>query len=112
MDRDAHRIQIAEYAMGLLDDSDRQKVAHLIATDPDTRAEAALWTESLVDLMDVDDVAPPPALLSRIKADAFGAPDRAWWQDIFASEHRTTLVAVAATKITLIVIVVWLMTLS
>lgn len=58
----------AEYALGVLGAAERRDVQRRLAREPGLAAEVALWEERLVGLLDeVDEVAPPGAVWSRIE---------------------------------------------
>lgn len=63
----------AEYVLGLLTPSEAQAFEVLMESDPQVQADYARWAEDFVGLTDdIAPVAPPAALLDRIRAAAFG----------------------------------------
>ncbi|KUF12254.1 anti-sigma factor [Pseudoponticoccus marisrubri] len=73
----------AEYALGLLEGAERQDFEARLAQDPDLRQDVAAWTEYFTTFTDqIAEETPPPALLRRIEAEAFGPPPTPLWRQV------------------------------
>lgn len=73
-DGEDDRVLAAEYALGLLSPEETAEVEARLPHEPELRALYAAWAEDFAGLTDdIPEVAPPPALKTRIDADLFGA---------------------------------------
>ncbi len=78
------RILVAEYALGLLDDTERLTMARRLAAEPALRAELRTWRSKLetLDAAFVE-TPPPPAALPSIERRLFGEPARTgFWESL------------------------------
>jgi anti-sigma-K factor RskA len=74
---DGDRVLVAEYALGLLDAAEHERLANRLAVEPELRRELALWRRRLVDLDHEFAEAPAPAgVLARVEARLFPAAPR------------------------------------
>jgi anti-sigma-K factor RskA len=81
---DDDRVLVAEYALGLLEGSERAVIAHRIATEPALAREMVLWRQRLSTLdHEFAEVAPPANNFAAIERRLFGEPERAgWWHSL------------------------------
>jgi anti-sigma-K factor RskA len=72
---------IAEYALGLLSEDERQTLEDTLARSPDLQQDLVAWNEYLVTFTEnLPTRAPAPTLLARIEAQAFGGKRKTLWQ--------------------------------
>lgn len=96
------RILVAEYALGLLEGSERGAFARRVAAEPALAAELALWRRRLSSLdTQFAEATAPAGALARIETRLFGAPTRrslwdslALWRGLTAAAAAVAVLAV------------------
>lgn len=96
------RILVAEYALGLLEGSERNAFARRVAAEPALAAELALWRTRLSSLdTQFAEATAPAGALERIETRLFGAPARkslwdslALWRGLTAAAAAVAVLAV------------------
>ena len=96
------RILVAEYALGLLEGSERAAFARRVATEPALATELALWRTRLSSLdTQFAEATAPAGALERIETRLFGAPARrslwdslALWRGLTAAAAAVAVLAV------------------
>jgi anti-sigma-K factor RskA len=87
------RVLVAEYALGLLEGSEKAVVAHRVATEAPLRAEFGVWRERLSSLdAQFAEVTPPGGTLSKVEKRLWGEAETAssrggffgWWNSVTA----------------------------
>jgi anti-sigma-K factor RskA len=93
------RVLVAEYALGLLEGSEKAVVAHRVANEPALRAEFGVWRDRLSSLdAQFTEVAPPSGALSKVEKRLWGDVDTAanrggfwgWWNSLPALRGMVT----------------------
>ena len=109
MERDDTELLAAEYALGLLTDDERQAFERMLPDDRDMRDQLAFWQERFSMLIPDAPVTPPAYILSDLRTELFGAPEPRLWHDIFDPGNRTSVIALVAVKVALIIAAFWLL---
>lgn len=78
------RVLVAEYALGLLEGTERAALAHRLATEPSLVREMVLWRERLSTLDgEFAEASPPADAFARIERRLFGEAVKAgWWNSL------------------------------
>jgi anti-sigma-K factor RskA len=78
------RVLVAEYALGLLEGSERAMMAHRIASEPALAREMVLWRERLSTLdHEFTEAQAPASAFTRIERRLFGEAVRnGWWNSL------------------------------
>jgi anti-sigma-K factor RskA len=104
--RDDDKVLVGEFALGLLDAAEHQRVARRIAAEPALAAELKLWQSRLQSLDREFVETPPPAnVFARVEGRLFGAPPqtsataRFWdnlalWRGLAAAGLAVAVIAV------------------
>jgi anti-sigma-K factor RskA len=94
---------VAEYALGLLDAAEHDRVARMIAADPALRAELQMWRNRLSSFdSEFAEQAAPASSWDKIEGRLFGSAQRAtsfWdnlalWRGLFAGALAVAVVAI------------------
>ncbi|HEV7719484.1 MAG TPA: anti-sigma factor, partial [Arsenicitalea sp.] len=104
--RDDDKVLVGEFALGLLDAAEHDRVARRIAAEPALAAELKLWQSRLQSLDRAFVESPPPAnVLANVERRLFGAPatrsavGRFWdnlalWRGLAAAGLAVAVIAV------------------
>ncbi|HEY0920987.1 anti-sigma factor [Devosia sp.] len=98
------KVLVGEYALGLLDAAEHERMARRIAAEPALRAELQLWRSQLSGLdAEFREEPPPPRVLEQLEARLFGTAARhrsglwdslALWRSLAAGGIAVAAVAV------------------
>lgn len=98
--REDDQVLVAEYALGLLEGGERERVAHRVSSDPALAADLQLWRNRLASLdAEFAEVTPPAAVLPKLETRLFGstAKSRAsWWDSLVLWRGLTASAAAIA----------------
>lgn len=73
----------AEYVLGLLSEDERAAFEARLGRDPDLRQDVAAWSDYFATFTDtIPERAPPPGLIRRIEAAAWGESGRPVWRQL------------------------------
>lgn len=93
---DRHRVLVAEYVLGLLDQPNHARVERLIEADAGLRAERDFWLMRLSALDEsFEQVQPPAHVLGALEKRLFGLEKRTSWWDSLALWRGLTAGALA-----------------
>jgi anti-sigma-K factor RskA len=96
--REDDQVLVAEYALGLLEGDERERIAQRVAAEPALAADLQLWRSRLASLdAEFAEVAPPAAVLPRLETRLFGAEAKAnWWNSLVLWRGLTAATAAVA----------------
>ena len=85
IEEDEGRILAAEYALGLLTDTERAEFEARLDVDPDLRADVVAWDQHFASLIldEVEEVAPSPQVAKRLQTILFKPDKQSFWQQIW-----------------------------